>query len=59
MVFFFIKMCLVAPVLIFVLCEDGINWIGCCELSLLFILDCVLTNIYATLFHSIPNMLPS
>ena len=39
-------------------CEDGEDQIGCSKISLVFILDCVLNNIYASSCHSIPNVLP-
>ena len=50
---------LVAPVSTISLCEYGGDTIGCCIISLVFILDCVLTNVSATLFHSILKVMPS
>ena len=50
--------CLVALVPNIVLCEDCEDRIGCCEIILVFILDFVLTNIYALYCHSIPEVLP-
>ena len=56
---FFITKYLIVSVSTIVCCEDGGDWIGCCEISLLFILNCVLTNISAPPCYYIPNILPS
>ena len=50
---------LVAPVSTIASCEYGGDWTGCCKISLVFILGCVLTNISAPPCHSIPRVLPS
>ena len=48
---------LVSPVPTIALCEDGGAQIGCCKISLVFILGFVLTNISATPCNYIPKVL--
>ena len=56
---FGITKCLVAPVSTIALYQDGGDWIGCCKISLVFILYSVLNNIYAPTCHYITKVLSS
>ena len=53
-----ITKCLVVPVSNIAFCEDGGDRIGCCKISLLFVLDFVLNNISAPPCHYDTKLLP-
>ena len=55
---FGIKKLLVALVSTIALFEDRGDRIGCCKISLVFIIDCVLTNLPSPHCHSIPKVIP-